>query len=349
MGIQPQFMERCLQLAALGAGQVAPNPMVGCVITHQGNIIGEGYHQQFGGPHAEVRAIDSVSPQHRPLLKQSTLYVNLEPCSHHGKTPPCSHLIVKHQIPNVAIASNDPNPQVAGNGIAFLKENCTSVSLGAMQQEALWLNRRFYTFHQKKRPYVILKWAQTTDGFAGKKNERVIITNDRVQRMVHQWRAEEAAIMVGTQTALTDNPRLDARLATGKNPLRIVIDRQLKIPKTHFLLDHSTPTWVITEKKRGTEENLEYIQLPFDKELIPACLALLYNNGITSLIVEGGPTLQGHFIDQGLWDEARILTGGKMLGKGVAAPVASGETIAQTAIAGDRLTILKNPAPLKLA
>ena len=249
-----KYMQRALELAAFGIGNVAPNPLVGCVIVHNDKIIGEGWHQKFGGPHAEVNAINSVN--NKQLLAESTLYVTLEPCNHHGKTPPCVDLILQYKIPNVVIATLDVNPIVSGKGVARLKENGVEVSFGILAQEAQFQNRRFITFHQKKRPYIILKWAQSADGFIDKKREigekgSFQISGKAAQIALHQWRSEEAGILVGKNTALIDNPKLNTRLWEGNNPVRIIIDTNLEVPRTHHIYDNSVRTLIFNRLERG--------------------------------------------------------------------------------------------------
>jgi len=268
-------MRRCLELAQNGAGFVAPNPMVGCVIVHERKIIGEGFHKKFGESHAEVNAISSVKDS--SLLPYSTLFVNLEPCSHYGKTPPCSDLIIEKKIPEVVIGCLDSNPLVSGNGVMKLQKAGVTVQTGMLEKESRDLNKRFFTFHEKKRPYVILKWAQSSDAFIAPQNgERANISNEYSRTLVHRWRSEEAAIMIGTDTAMKDNPKLNARLWNNNNPLRIVIDRDLKLPPNLHLFDHSIPTLVITEKSKPHEDNLNFFQTDFSKDLLKNLLHHLY-------------------------------------------------------------------------
>ena len=295
-----EFMRRCLQLARCGEAGAPPNPMVGAVVVCDGRIIGEGYHRCCGGPHAEVNAISSVKEKH--LLSRSTIYVSLEPCAHYGKTPPCADLIVRSGIPRVVIGCTDPFAKVNGLGIKKLKDAGCEVLVGVLEDECRKLNRRFFTFHQKHRPWITLKWAQSEDGFIGK-DERVILSNALTQTLVHRLRARNGAILVGTRTALIDNPTLTTRYWTGPSPLRLTIDRHGILPPTLHLKDNSTPTVI------------------YSHESIEEILADLYNRGIQSLIVEGGTKLLQSFIDAGLWDEARIETAPVRLGEGVKAPV----------------------------
>jgi diaminohydroxyphosphoribosylaminopyrimidine deaminase / 5-amino-6-(5-phosphoribosylamino)uracil reductase len=318
-------MRRCLDLAAGGLGSVAPNPMVGCVIVHHGRIIGEGAHQVYGGPHAEVNAIASVRDP--GLLSGSSLYVNLEPCSHHGKTPPCTDLILKHRIQKVYIGTRDPNPLVAGKGMAALQNAGCSIETGLLEKECKTLNKRFFTFHEKRRPYVILKWAQTSDGFidvvrkSGQEARPTWITSERLRMLVHKWRSEEPAIMAGTQTVLLDNPSLNVRNWQGKQPLRVVIDRQLRLPKDLHLFDGSQPTIVFNETKSGEAGLTAFVRTDFGHNPLQGILDHLHGLGVQSVFVEGGRRLIQSFIDTSLWDEARVFCGPQFFGKGVPSPV----------------------------
>ena len=336
-----KYMKRCLELAQKGFGKVAPNPMVGCVIVYNDKTIAEGYHKQYGEAHAEVNAINSV--KNKTFLKDSTLYVNLEPCSHFGQTPPCADLIIRYKIKYVVIGTIDPNPLVAGRGIQKLVSAGIDVKVGVLEEECRELNKRFFTFHEKRRPYIILKWAQTKDNYIGIRNLKSQISDLRSQKLVHRWRSEEQAIMVGTNTALTDNPKLTTRLVKGKNPLRIVIDRNLKIPSKFFLLDKKIPTIVFTVKNRKPVKNLEYIRIDSQKSFLSQILDELYKRNIQSLIVEGGATLLNSFISEGLWDEARVFTGNKNLkGKnGIQSPSIEEKLIAQEKIGTDSLKVLR--------
>lgn len=324
MNTAEKYMNRCLELAQLGAGSVAPNPMVGCVVVHDGKIIGEGYHQKCGEAHAEVNAIRSVKD--KALLKASTLYVSLEPCAHFGKTPPCSDLIIEHQIPKVVVGSIDPFAAVAGKGIEKMEKAGIEVQLGMLEEECLWLNRRFFTFHQKKRPYLILKWAQTLDGFLDIDRAQQTfgqptwISNELSRRQVHKQRTEEDAILVGTNTALKDNPSLTVREWVGKQPLRLLIDRKNRLAESLNLKDGSVPTVVFTEEKIDSEANLEYVRIDFDTNILPQLLDWLYARDIQSVIVEGGQFLIQSFIDQGLWDEAHVYFGNTFFVNGMPAP-----------------------------
>ena len=339
--IHQQYMQRCFQLATLALGRVVPNPLVGAVVVCNNVIIGEGYHQQYGSAHAEVNAIAAVKD--KSLLQQSTLYVNLEPCSHFGKTPPCADLIIQHQIPQVVICNKDPNPLVAGKGIAKLEAAGIKVTTGVLEQEGWHLNRRFFTFHTHKHPYVILKWAQSSDGFITKGNDKQYwITGDTAKKLSHQWRSEEQAILVGTQTVLTDNPQLNNRYFNSKQqPLRVVIDKNLIIPESSFVLDNSQKTIVFNALKYAQAESTSYLKINFENT-VEEILAVLYERNIQSLIVEGGAKTLNAFIQQNAWHEARILTGDIAFEHGIAAPVVSGKIIANNAIGNDQLTIIQN-------
>lgn len=340
-------MQRCVQLAQNGLGTTYPNPLVGSVLVYEGKIIGEGWHQKAGGPHAEVVAINAV--KNKSLLAKATLYVSLEPCSHFGKTPPCSNLIIEKQIPKVVIGTVDPNLQVAGKGIEKLQKAGIEVTLGILQKECNELNKRFFTFHQKKRPYILLKWAQSQDGFLAPMNEQRTenqpfwISNSYSKQRVHKWRTEEQAILVGTQTVLDDNPQLNSREWWGNNPLRVALDRTHKIPAQAHLLDKQIPTLIVTEKDSTREyENLNYEKIPFDENLAESICNVLYQKGIQSVIVEGGAQTLNTFIAKGLWDEARIITGSQTFGNGITAPKVSGIYLSKTKLESDELQIIRN-------
>lgn len=346
MNRDEQYMQHCLCLALQGLGNVAPNPMVGCVIVHENKIIGEGYHQQYGAPHAEVNAIRSVSDE--SLLKNSTLYVNLEPCSHFGKTPPCANLIVSKHLRKVVIGSNDPNPQVAGRGIQLLRENGIEVVTEILKPEADFLNRRFFTFHTHQRPYLILKWAQSKDGFlAPASHQPYWLTNEASKKLVHKWRTEEQAIMVGTNTVIKDDPELTARLWTGKNPLRVTIDRELTLPDSKKIVNRSAPTLVFNQRRNYKNETTEYIKIDFSGNILSTILRELHQRNILSVIVEGGAALLNSFIEEKQWDEARIFTTNHLFETGLPAPIIRGTTLSEIAIEHDKLRILLNKPPLQ--
>jgi diaminohydroxyphosphoribosylaminopyrimidine deaminase/5-amino-6-(5-phosphoribosylamino)uracil reductase len=317
-----QYMQRCLQLARDGAGHTAPNPMVGAVLVHDDMIIGEGFHQQYGKAHAEVNCINSVSPADQHLITESILYVSLEPCSHFGKTPPCVDLIIEKKIPVVIIASKDTNPAVKGKGIEKLKANGVNVITGILEKEAIQLNKRFFTFQEKQRPYIILKWAQSSDKkIAGDNGERIFISNESTNRLVHKWRSEESAILIGTNTALKDDPVLTTRLWPGNDPLRLVLDRNLQLPPALNLFDGKIKTIVFNELKDERGEMLSFYQVDKVDDL-KKIMEALYILQVQSVIVEGGAALLRSFIAAGLWDEARVITNTTMeIGKGLIAPV----------------------------
>lgn len=331
------WMQRCLDLARQGFGHVSPNPMVGALIVYNHQIIGEGYHTAYGGAHAEVQALNSVTDP--GLLAHSTLYVNLEPCAHHGKTPPCSDHILEAGIPEVVISSLDPNPQVAGSGVEKLKEGGISVVTGLGEEEAKNLNKRFHIHHRHHTPYVILKWAQSADGFLADENGNSgWISNLYSRILVHQWRAHEDAIMVGSRTAIQDNPRLSARLWQGKNPLRIVLDPELAVAYEANLLDGSITTWVLNRYKSLTYGSIHYHQVDMEEQSwLTWLLNALTQSGYQSLIVEGGGMLLDTFIRHNKWHEARIFIGENYLGGGVTAPVLKGKRKQQAFIGNDLL------------
>ena len=315
-------MQRCLQLGALGGGSVAPNPMVGAVLVHQDRIIGEGYHRQYGEPHAEVNCINNVAEEDYPLISQSTLYVSLEPCSHFGKTPPCADLIIEKKIPRVVIACRDNYKEVNGQGINRLTDAGIIVVEGVLEKEARELNKRFFTFHQLQRPYVILKWAQSNDHFiAGPEYSSVKISNEYTNRLVHKWRSVEASILVGTNTALYDDPALNTRLWTGKDPVRLVIDTELKLPSSLQLFDKQVKTFVFNYIKREAHARLTFIQLNRDEDMLEQIMNFLYKERMISVLIEGGAGLLGSFFTAALWDEARVITNKDLtIGNGKEAP-----------------------------
>ncbi len=316
------YMKRCVQLAKLGAGSVAPNPMVGAVLVHQDRIIGEGYHQKYGEAHAEVNCINSVAAADVHLISKSTLYVSLEPCAHLGKTPPCTNLILTHKIPAVVIGCKDIFAAVNGLGIELLQQQGVETIVGILQEECLLLNKRFNTFHILKRPYIILKWAQTADAkIAHADFSAVAISNAFSNRLVHKWRSEEAAILVGTNTAWFDNPSLTTRLWLGKNPTRIIIDAHLKTPSHYNVLNGEAKTIVYNAIQQYEGGKVTYIKIDFNQDIIPQILTSLFLLGIQSVLVEGGATLHQSFINANLWDEARVVTNTKMyLQNGIQAP-----------------------------
>jgi diaminohydroxyphosphoribosylaminopyrimidine deaminase / 5-amino-6-(5-phosphoribosylamino)uracil reductase len=338
------YMMRCMELAQRAKGHTAPNPMVGAVLVSQGQVIGEGWHHFYGADHAEVNCIKNVSPENRHRIPGSTMYVNLEPCAHKGITPPCANRLVAERIGKVIIANTDPFELVRGKGIDILKAAGVQVQTGLLEEEGAWLDRRFFTFHRCERPYIILKWAQTADGYiAPADRSRIRITGDEANRLVHKWRTEEGAIMVGTTTALMDDPRLTARLWEGRHPLRIVLDRQLKIPTGFNIYDDTAGTWVVNEKKNGMEGNINFVNLSYNDSLLGQILKKLHEAKILSMIVEGGAQLINSFVAQGLWDEARVFTAGSSLGEGIAAPMLRDELMAfEMKVGEDMLRVFTN-------
>jgi len=344
------YMKRCIELAKNGLGTTYPNPLVGSVIVHDGKIIGEGWHKKAGEPHAEVNAVNSVKD--KSLLKEATIYVSLEPCSHFGKTPPCCDLIITNEIPNVVIGTVDPFAKVAGNGIKKLVESGKNVTVGILEDECNELNKRFFTFHQKKRPFIILKWAETANGYIAPemlkpvqhdKLKPVWITNPYSRQLVHKWRTEERAILVGTNTVLDDNPKLDARDFSGNNPVRIVLDKSGKISENYHVKNNLQKTIFITESENFiSTENCIYENAIFDIHLISSICDILYKNNIQSVIIEGGSKTLQSFIDANLWDEARVFIGQTTFQNGILAPNISGNPVASFDIMNDELKIFKN-------
>lgn len=339
-------MSRCIQLAKNGLGTTYPNPLVGSVIVHNNKIIGEGWHYKAGQSHAEVNAIDSVN--NKKLLKKAAIYVSLEPCSHFGETPPCANLIIESGIKKVVIGSLDPNPKVAGRGIKRLMEAGCDVIVGVLENDCNILNKRFFTFHQKKRPYIFLKWAQTIDGFIAPKDETrnktepVWITNTFSRQIVHKIRAEEAAILVGTKTVLQDNPSLTVRNWAGNNPIRIVIDRKLKISNSFSVMDGNIETIIFTEEESDTSQNIKFETIDFSKSVPEQICNALYKRNIQSVIIEGGAKTLQSFINENLWDEAFVFKGNNSFREGIEAPLFKGEKISEEKIKDDTLQIFKN-------
>lgn len=346
------IMHRCIQLARIGSGEVAPNPMVGAVLVYNGTIIGEGYHQKYGEAHAEVNCINSVPEEKKHLISQSILYVSLEPCTHFGKTPPCTDLIIAQKIPKVVIGSVDPFAAVAGKGIDRLRNAGVEVITGVCREDCESLNRRFFTFHQKKRPYIILKWAQSADGFIALPGPKPVkISNIYTDRLVHHWRSEEAGIMVGKNTALKDDPALTNRLWTGKSPVRMVIDKNLELPDHLKIFNNEVSTIIFNSLKTdkpacaeapaGKQLNTEWIAIS-SPDFLQGVLKILYEKNILSVIVEGGAALIQSFIDSGLWDEARVITGEKILEDGLRTPVLKNFILDHTSqLEGDQIQLFE--------
>ncbi|WP_420322830.1 bifunctional diaminohydroxyphosphoribosylaminopyrimidine deaminase/5-amino-6-(5-phosphoribosylamino)uracil reductase RibD [Flagellimonas sp.] len=338
-----------MELGKKGLGNTAPNPMVGSVIVYQNKIIGEGFTSPYGGNHAEVNAIESVAD--KSLLSKSTLYVTLEPCSHHGKTPPCADLIAKHQIPEVVIGLKDPHSKVSGRGIEKLQQAGCSVQLGILESECRWHHRRFLTFHEENRPYIVLKWAESKDGFIApdpskrKKNPQPFwITNTYSKQLVHQWRSQEQAILVGTNTVLEDNPKLTARNWKGKHPVRVILDSGLRIPKEFHAMDGSVRTIVLTQKEDRSKhvDKVDYEVIDFSKPLASQICKVLHKHQITSLLVEGGSQTLQTFLEENLWDEAKVFTGPVTFENGISAPKVSGNLKERISILSDTLATYTN-------
>jgi diaminohydroxyphosphoribosylaminopyrimidine deaminase/5-amino-6-(5-phosphoribosylamino)uracil reductase len=345
------FMGRCLKLAELGAGYTSPNPLVGAVLVCEGRIIGEGYHQQYGGPHAEVNCIGSVRDADRSLIPNSRLYVSLEPCVHHGKTPPCTDLILREKIPHVVIGCRDPYSEVDGKGIEKLLAHGVQVDYPVLSVESKELNRRFLTFHQQKRPYIILKWAQSANHkMSGMSGKREMISNDYSNRLVHKWRSEEAGIMVGTNTALMDDPELTVRLWNGKNPIRIVVDLGLRLPDSLKLFDGKLQTVVINNSTDLKAGNLLFKKLLPGKSIISSILSAVYSLNILSVIVEGGPQLLQSFLDDGNWDEIRTITNNELIVHGgIHSPdIQNMKTLRSENYGTDTVRFYKNPGQIRV-
>ena len=349
MKIHEKYILRAIELGKNGLGTTAPNPMVGCVITHKKTIIGEGFTSPFGGPHAEVNAIRSV--KNKELLKKSTLYVTLEPCAHHGKTPPCVDLIITSKIPRVVIGVKDPHDKVSGKGIEKLLAAGCEVIAPLLENKCREHHKRFLTFHEKKRPYIILKWAQTRDGFiapeinAREKDPRPFwITNRYSRQKVHQWRSEEQAILIGTNTVLLDNPRLTTRSWAGNSPLRIILDKELKTPSSYNIFDGAAKTLIFTQGEipGNTTGGIEYESIDFSQKVASQICDTLFKRNIQSVIIEGGAATISTFIKADLWDEARIFYGTNSFGTGLKAPVITGKEISLKQIGLDTLSILRN-------
>lgn len=339
------FMRRCLQLASLGAGRVAPNPLVGAVLVHNGVIIGEGYHQQYGGPHAEVNCIRSVDPGNRHLIPQSTLFVSLEPCAHFGKTPPCADLVILEQIPEVWVGCRDPFPLVDGKGIEKMRHAGIQVHLGLLEKACRDMNRRFFTFHQKKRPYIILKWACTQDHVmaAAPGEPRLLISNEFSNRLVHQWRSHEAAVLAGSGTVLADDPQLNNRLWPGPSPVRVIIDKPLQLPHSLHVFDGSMRTLVFNTQKQDAAGPVEYYQLAAGNNFLPQLFETLHRLQLQSVLIEPGPSLLQSLLHTAYWDELRVIRSNKVYGKeGLQAPpVTHGNLVSSRQLGSDTIEIYR--------
>ncbi len=334
-----RYMRRALELAELGRGYVSPNPMVGCVITYEGEIIGEGFHQKYGEAHAEVNAIRSVKDP--SLLAKSTAYVTLEPCTHHGKTPPCTDLIIDCNLERVVIASLDPYSEVNGKGVEKLKNAGIEVTLGVLKNQAIRLNTRFFTVVQQQRPYVILKWAQTSDGFIARENyDSKWISSPQSRQLVHKWRTEEDAILVGKNTAIYDNPTLTAREWVGRNPIRVLLDSNLEVKKDCNLFNEDAPTLVLNAIKEEKNMNVEWIKTEMNNPW--SVLRKLHEHKIQSVIIEGGSEVLNSFINENCWDEARVFVSENTFEKGISAPEIDQSITEEKIIFNDRLITYRN-------
>jgi diaminohydroxyphosphoribosylaminopyrimidine deaminase/5-amino-6-(5-phosphoribosylamino)uracil reductase len=341
------YMMRCIELARLGMGKVSPNPVVGAVIVCDGRIIGEGYHEAFGEAHAEVNALKSVLdkyPDGQDLLKRSTIYVSLEPCVHFGKTPPCTDSIINHSIPRAVIGCRDPFNHVNGKGTEKLKDAGIEVIEGVCEDQCITLNKRFITRIHKQRPYIILKWAQTRDDFfAPADGSKKWITSIHSKQLVHRWRSEEDAVLVGKNTALADDPQLNVRYWSGRSPVRIVVDRNLDLPRSLRVFDQSQDTIIFNAIQTQIEGRTKYLELEDFDTLLPQLICYqLYLMDIQSIIIEGGAKMLNLFITAGLWDEARVFTGAQAWGAGIQSPILNGTLVESVSVGPDRLTIWQN-------
>jgi diaminohydroxyphosphoribosylaminopyrimidine deaminase / 5-amino-6-(5-phosphoribosylamino)uracil reductase len=354
------YMKRCLELALNGQGSVAPNPMVGAVIVHNNRIIGEGYHIKYGEAHAEINAINSVKD--KSLLKESTLYLSLEPCSHYGKTPPCTDRIIESGIPRIVVATKDVNPKVSGRGIENLRKEGRKVDVGVLEKEAVEQNRRFFTYHEKKRPFIILKWAHTLDGFIDtirKPNDPIApvwITNEMARSLVHRWRSEEQTIMIGTNTVEKDNPMLTVRNWGGRTPLRVIIDRKLRLPLNSNVFDGNYPTLLFIGNNTSasarkndfvTIQNLEMVSIDFAKGMETQLLKEFYDRQIISVIIEGGAKFINSFLEKNLWDEARVFIGNRFFYNGTKGPNFTGIPLSFNDIGDSKLFVYRNTFPIE--
>lgn len=348
MKIHENYILRCLELGENAIGTAAPNPAVGACIIHNDKIIGEGFTSHYGGPHAEVNALSNV--EDKSLLPQSTLYVSLEPCSHHGKTPPCSDAIIAAGILRVVIGIQDPNSAVNGKGISSLENAGIEVITGVLEDACREHHKRFLSFHEKQSPFIILKWAQTSDGFLapdaglrGDEKKPYWITGTLARQRVHQWRSQEQAVLVGSNTVLADNPELNVRRWTGTSPIRVILDQQNEVSASHRVCNDTAPSWIISPDTRNDlPSHVVNIPIPFDERLLENLLKELHQRKISSLFVEGGKQTLQTFMDSGLWDEARVFTGNKEFGDGLKAPSATGGIVHRENIGADTLLIYRN-------
>ncbi|MCD4710061.1 MAG: bifunctional diaminohydroxyphosphoribosylaminopyrimidine deaminase/5-amino-6-(5-phosphoribosylamino)uracil reductase RibD [Bacteroidales bacterium] len=339
------YMRRCFELARKGLGMTMANPLVGAIIVHNDRIIGEGYHHEFGGPHAEVNAIRSVKDP--TLLSESTLYCSLEPCSHHGKTPPCSILIQQKGLRRVVVSNLDPFPSVNGKGIKYLEDAGIEVERDCLEEEGFYLNRRFFHYINYRRPYVILKWAQTADRFIdlerepGDQEGPRWISNEVCRTLVHKWRSEESAIMVGTNTILSDNPSLNVRRWSGENPVRITLDRNGRLTESAQILDGTQETIVFTGVQRNYSGKIQTVHADPSYEMVDV-MEELFDRQIVSVFVEGGAKLHNTFLESGLWDEARVFTGKMLFTQGVIAPEIDEKPDETVKIGDTKLEVFRN-------
>lgn len=338
-------MQRCIQLASLGAGYVAPNPLVGAVLVYKNRIIGEGYHQKFGEPHAEVNCINGVAECDKQFIYKSVLYVSLEPCSHTGKTPPCVDFILKNNIPHVVIGCKDPFEKVNGTGIDKLIAAGVKVEVDVLKRDCIELNKRFFCFHTKRRPYIILKWAESGDGFiAGENSRQIKISNSISDLLVHKYRSQEAAILVGTTTALIDDPTLTNRYWGGENPVRVVIDNFLKLRQNANVFNSDAATIIINRKKNELNKNIRFYKVEDSDSIVTGIMNCLFGQQLNSVIIEGGAKTIQSFIDASLWDEAMIITsGGLKINEGIRSPMLNNHTVTSFInLFNDRIRFLQN-------
>ena len=335
-----KYMQRCIELATKAGKNTRTNPKVGSVLVHQDRIIGEGYHMEYGKPHAEINAIEDVSSADRQYIPASTLYVSLEPCSHFGKTPPCADRIVQEGVKNVVIGSPDPNPVVSGNGIKYLKENGVIVDCLYDLPEAEDLINSFKV-NLSQLPFVVLKWAQSADNYISKKGEQTWLSNEYSRIVAHKWRSECDGIMIGKNTALTDKPALNVRSYYGENPVRIIMDSHLELKDTMYKSTDDTTTWVFNQSYEGQDQNIKYLQIENLNDLA-SVLNILFKNGINTLMVEGGAALLKSFINAGIWHEARIIQTKSKLNEGISAPLLHGSLIKKMQLLDDEVLFIKN-------
>jgi diaminohydroxyphosphoribosylaminopyrimidine deaminase / 5-amino-6-(5-phosphoribosylamino)uracil reductase len=336
------YIRRCFELAERAGKNTKSNPLVGAVLTHNDRIIGEGFHSAFGAPHAEVEAIRSVKADDQQLISKATLYVSLEPCCHHGKTPACTDLILQKGIQNVVVSTLDPNPKVAGKGVEILRQAGVRVVEGVLSEEGRQLIAPFAA-NLNGTPYVILKIVKSSDHFIGQEGKQIWISNKYSKALSHQWRSHVDAIMVGKNTAITDNPKLDVRLVVGENPIRIVLDRELAVPPSHHLLNDGLPTWILSEKRRtkSYSESVHYLHFESIDDL-DKVLRDLFQRGVHKLLVEGGSQVINSFLRVGLWHECRVITAPVQLGKGIPAPNIHGRLIEEYSLQGDKVVVIQN-------